>query len=53
MSLLVIALGATCANGEDNTFDEDTCLVLPEWAIRSGPRKTIYFDPEKVKKDFG
>eukprot|EP00879_Flechtneria_rotunda_P012420 GHRR01012969.1.p1 GENE.GHRR01012969.1~~GHRR01012969.1.p1 ORF type:complete len:261 (+),score=81.37 GHRR01012969.1:743-1525(+) len=29
-------------------FDEDTCLVLPEWAIRSGPRETIYFDPEKV-----
>lgn len=40
--------GATCASGENNTFDEDTCLVLPEWAIRSGPRETIYFDPEKV-----
>jgi hypothetical protein len=40
--------GATCANGENNTFDEDTCLVLPEWAIRSGPREKIYFDPEKV-----
>jgi hypothetical protein len=42
--------GATCANGENNTFDEDTCLVLPEWAIRSGPRGTIYFDPEKVRQ---
>lgn len=41
--------GAQCANGESNTFDEDTCLVLPEWAIRSGPRKSIYFEPEKVR----
>eukprot|EP00882_Tetradesmus_deserticola_P021290 GHRQ01023050.1.p1 GENE.GHRQ01023050.1~~GHRQ01023050.1.p1 ORF type:complete len:434 (+),score=225.84 GHRQ01023050.1:204-1505(+) len=40
--------GATCADGENNTFDEDTCLILPDWAIRSGPRKKIYFDPEKV-----
>nr|WHU05653.1 6-phosphofructokinase 1 [Chromochloris zofingiensis] len=40
--------GAMCANGEHNTFDEDSCLVLPEWAIRAGPRKTIYFDPDKV-----
>lgn len=23
--------------------------MLPEWAIRSGPRKKIYFDPEKVR----
>lgn len=48
MCLPVGLPGATCANGENNTFDEDTCLVLPEWAIRSGPRGTIYFDPEKV-----
>lgn len=46
---LLCCAGATCANGENNTFDEDTCLVLPEWAIRSGPRGTVYFDPEKVR----
>lgn len=40
--------GATCENGDNNVFDEDTCLILPEWAIRSGPRKRIFFDPEKV-----
>jgi hypothetical protein len=45
--------GATCADGADNVFDEDTCLVLPEWSIRSGPRKTIYFDPEKVCTGWG
>ena len=22
--------------------------MLPEWAIRSGPRRSIYFEPEKV-----
>lgn len=22
--------------------------MLPEWAIRSGPRQDIFFDPEKV-----
>jgi hypothetical protein len=40
--------GAACSNGVVAGTDEDTCLALPEWAIRSGPRKTIYFDPEKV-----
>ena len=41
-------VGAVCANGEQNTFDEDTCLILPEWAIRSGPRRKVYFEPNKV-----
>lgn len=40
--------GAVCANGEQNTFDEDTCLILPEWAIRSGPRRKVYLEPSKV-----
>ncbi|KIZ06337.1 hypothetical protein MNEG_1619 [Monoraphidium neglectum] len=40
--------GAVCGNGVMAGTDEDTCLALPEWAIRSGPRKTIYFDPSQV-----
>jgi 6-phosphofructokinase 1 len=41
--------GAACGNGVVAGIDEDTCLALPEWAIRSGPRKTVYFDPEKAR----
>ncbi|KAI8470369.1 MAG: phosphofructokinase family protein [Monoraphidium minutum] len=39
--------GASCGNGASG-IDEDTCLALPEWAIRSGPRKNIYFEPSQV-----
>lgn len=28
--------------------DEDSCILLPEWAIRCGPRKTVYHDPKQV-----
>ena len=41
--------GASCGNGVVAGIDEDTCLALPEWAIRSGPRGTIYFDPSQVR----
>ncbi len=27
---------------------EGECVPLPQYAIRSGPRKTIYWQPEKV-----
>ncbi|KAF5833218.1 phosphofructokinase family protein [Dunaliella salina] len=40
--------GAFCADGIATFGDEDVCLVLPEWAIRCGPRKTIYADPTQV-----
>jgi hypothetical protein len=40
--------GAACGNGVAG-IDEDTCLALPEWAIRSGPRASVYFEPEKVR----
>lgn len=40
--------GSFCAEGVVSG-DEDTCIVLPEWAIRCGPRKTIYFDPKQVR----
>lgn len=40
--------GALCRSGVVAEIDEDTCLALPDWAIRSGPRSTIYFEPEKV-----
>lgn len=30
--------------------DEDSCILLPEWAIRAGPRKTVYFDPQEVRQ---
>jgi len=40
--------GAFCADGMATVGDEDSCILLPEWAIRSGPRKTIYHDPKQV-----
>ncbi|MEW5303819.1 MAG: hypothetical protein WDW36_006474 [Sanguina aurantia] len=40
--------GAFCLDGSANVGDEDSCIMLPEWAIRCGPRKTIYLDPKKV-----
>ncbi|MEW5314699.1 MAG: hypothetical protein WDW38_006172 [Sanguina aurantia] len=39
---------AFCLDGSANVGDEDSCIMLPEWAIRCGPRKTIYLDPKKV-----
>ena len=38
--------GSACLSGF--TDDDGTCLVLPEFAIRSGPRKDIYWDPSQV-----
>lgn len=32
-----------------NSMD-GTCTPLPPWARRSGPRKTIYYDPRRVRK---
>lgn len=40
--------GSFCADGVLTNGDEDSCILLPEWAIRCGPRKTIYFDPQQV-----
>ena len=40
--------GSFCADGVVGS-DEDTCILLPEWSIRCGPRKTIYFDPKTVR----
>jgi 6-phosphofructokinase 1 len=46
--------GAICSNGIlANTFDEETCQILPEWSIRSGPRQKIYFNPSEVRTDLG
>ncbi len=28
--------------------DEEVCVPLPDYAIRSGPRNCIFFQPEKV-----
>ncbi|CAD7701879.1 unnamed protein product [Ostreobium quekettii] len=40
---------ADCDHGiEDMAFDEDLCYPLPQYAVRSGPRKTIYFEPSEV-----
>lgn len=36
--------GAMCLGAGD----EDSCIVLPEWCIRAGPRKVIYSDPATV-----
>lgn len=39
--------GAACAGGV-YTSDDDSCLLLPPFAKRSGPRRTIYRDPATV-----
>lgn len=39
--------GANCATGLLGSASE-VCMPLPPYAKRSGPRKTIYFDPKKV-----
>ena len=39
--------GAACAGGV-YTSDDDACLLLPPFAKRSGPRRTIYRDPANV-----
>lgn len=41
-------IGAFCADGMATVGDEDSCILLPEWAVRCGPRKTIYHDPKSV-----
>ena len=41
--------GAFCADGMASNGDEDSCLLLPEWAIRSGPRRTTYHNPKEVR----
>lgn len=40
--------GAFCADGIIGGDGEDTCLLLPEWSLRAGPRKTIYHNPQDV-----
>lgn len=38
--------GASCATGV--TDEGGACVVLPDWAKRSGPRKSIYWNPKQV-----
>jgi len=38
--------GAGCEGIID--IENDLCIPLPGWAIRSGPRRNIYFEPRKV-----
>jgi len=40
--------GAFCSDGMATVGDEDTCILLPEWAIRCGPRRTIFYNPQEV-----
>lgn len=47
-SLPPMPTGAFCADGMVTLGDEDSCILLPEWCIRGGPRRTIYFDPKEV-----
>lgn len=39
--------GSSCQGGIYNSEDE-TCVPLPPYAIRSGPRRQIYFEPKEV-----
>lgn len=38
--------GSSCWNGLQ--MADGTCMPLPLWAIRSGPRRQIYYDPQEV-----
>ena len=38
--------GSACISGV--TTEDGTCMVLPEYAIRSGPRREIYWDASQV-----
>lgn len=29
-------------------MEDDSCLQFPPWAVRAGPRREIYFNPELV-----
>ncbi|XRB06807.1 ATP-dependent 6-phosphofructokinase [Pycnococcus provasolii] len=40
--------GASCGQG-GIFLDEETCMPIPKYALRSGPRKTIYHDPSTVR----
>ena len=39
--------GSSCWNGLQ--MADGTCMPLPLWAIRSGPRRKIYYDPTEVQ----
>ena len=39
--------GSSCQGGIYNA-EEGACIPLPPYAIRSGPRRNIYFRPEQV-----
>lgn len=39
--------GSSCQGGLYNT-EEEVCVPLPPYAIRSGPRRSIYFEPKNV-----
>ena len=39
--------GAGCPQGILD-LNEGICIPLPPWALRSGPRKTIYYQPSEV-----
>ena len=40
--------GSSCQGGIYNA-EEGACIPLPPYAIRSGPRRNIYFRPEQVR----
>jgi len=43
------SVGGECGHGiADVSMEDDVCLQLPTWAVRSGPRRDIYFDPKTV-----
>lgn len=39
--------GSSCQGGIFNA-EEGACIPLPPYSIRSGPRRHIYFNPNKV-----
>ncbi len=40
--------GSSCVGGIFNS-DDGTCVPLPPYALRSGPRDTIYWEPKDVR----
>ncbi|GMH35503.1 hypothetical protein BSKO_03371 [Bryopsis sp. KO-2023] len=43
------SVGAECEHGlADMSLEDEMCIVLPRFAVRSGPRRRIYFKPAGV-----
>ena len=43
------SIGATCQGAAIYDASDDTCIPVPPFAYRSGPREEVFFDPKEVQ----